>query len=83
VALLPNEAAARPPAAFVEQAFSPRASGIGKHPWSESSYTASMATDLVQLICPGGERATLEPSSGIIMRAARCCNKALRGFDCE
>jgi hypothetical protein len=37
VALLPNEAAARPPAAFVEQAFSPRAASIGKHPWSESS----------------------------------------------
>jgi hypothetical protein len=40
VALLPNEAAARPPAAIVEQAFSPRVSGIGMHPWNESSYTA-------------------------------------------
>jgi hypothetical protein len=53
VALLPNEAAARPPAAFVEQAFSPRASGIGKHPWSESSYTASTATELGSAHLPG------------------------------
>jgi hypothetical protein len=65
VALLPNEAAARPPAAIVEQAFSPRVSGIGMHPWSESSYTANTA-----IVWNHPARSS-------------CCNKALRGFDCE
>jgi len=70
VALLPNEAAARPPAEPVEQTFSPRVSGIGMHPWSESSYTASMAAEPGSAHLPGRRAPTLEPSSGIMLRAA-------------
>jgi hypothetical protein len=57
VALLPNEPAARPPAAIVQQAFSPRVSGIGMHPWSESSYTASTATEPGSAHLPGAASA--------------------------
>jgi hypothetical protein len=57
VALLPNEAAARPPAAMVEQVISPRVSRIGMHPWSESSYTTSTATELGSAHLPGAASA--------------------------
>jgi len=83
VALLPNEAAAR----HMLQSRARVLTKGGQHRQASVERikldSGARRRNLVQLICPGGECATLEPSSGIIMRAARCCNKALRGFDCE